>query len=118
MTKLCRLLPMAVVTAMIVLSACGRSQRHFDRVLAEVERGIEAGRVDSALNLLDEIDVADLRHDSLRAKYAYLQAQAHLMLDRSMILSSSRRTHYVVQKQNICFARVMNMPPGMTRRLY
>lgn len=85
MTKLCRLLPMAVVTAVIVLSACGRSQRHFDRVLAEVERGIEAARVDSALNLLDEIDVADLRHDSLRAKYAYLQAQAHLLLDRSMV---------------------------------
>lgn len=70
---------------MIILSACGRTQRHFDNALAEAERVIEAGRVDSALNLLDEIDIADLKHDSLRAKYVYLQAGAHLRLDRSMV---------------------------------
>lgn len=70
---------------MIILSACGRTQRHFDNALAEAERIIEAGRVDSALNLLDEIDIADLKHDSLRAKYVYLQARAHLRLDRSMV---------------------------------
>lgn len=85
MIKLGRWLPMAMVTGMIVLSACGHTQRHFDRILTEVERGIEAGRVDSALNLLDEIDIVDLKHDSLRAKYVYLQAQAHLLLDRSMV---------------------------------
>lgn len=85
MIKSGRWFPIAMAACMIILSACGRTQRHFDNALAEAERIIEAGRVDSALNLLDEIDIADLKHDSLRAKYVYLQARAHLRLDRSMV---------------------------------
>lgn len=79
-----RLLPVFVFCSLMLMS-CGGTQKRYDRILADAETCMAAGMVDSALNLLEGIDIVDLRHDSLRAKYVYMQALAHLRLDRSMV---------------------------------
>ncbi len=80
----CRLLP-AVALCCLMLMACGQSQKRYDRILTDAGRCLETCMTDSAVTILESIDVADLGHDSLRAKYAYIMALAHLRQNRSMI---------------------------------
>ncbi len=72
----------------ITLAGCGRTQKDYDRMLADADHLLNTHRVDSAETLLQGIDAADLQHDSLRAKYHYIMALSHLRQNRSMIADS------------------------------
>lgn len=66
------------------------------QILSEAEE-IVCEYPDSALTILESIDVSDLKVDSLKVKYRYLQAYGHMMSHRSMIsdsLISSAHNYY------------------------
>lgn len=79
-----------VMTAMaaMTMAGCGRSQGEYDRMLTEAEVLVNSRRADSAETVLQGIDVTELRHDSLRAKYHYVTALAHMRQNRSLIADS------------------------------
>lgn len=72
-----------IVLAVGVIS-CSRSTSYHDKTLDEAEKLIQTN-TDSAMAILDAIDQADLKADSVRAKYHYLRAFGHLRQNRSMI---------------------------------
>lgn len=72
-----------IVLAVGVIS-CSRSTSYHDKTLDEAEKLIQTN-ADSAMAILDAIDPADLKADSLRAKYHYLRAFGHMRQNRSMI---------------------------------
>lgn len=74
-----------IMAAVLLLSACGRSQKGYDRVISDAERVVESHGADSAMAMLEQIDPADMKHDSLRAKYVYVTALAHVRQNRSMV---------------------------------
>lgn len=72
-----------IVLAVGVIS-CSRSTSYHDKTLDEAEK-VMPSNADSAMRMLDAIDPADLKADSLRAKYHYLRAFGHMRQNRSMI---------------------------------
>lgn len=72
----------SVIAAGIV--SCSRSAI-FDRNTLGVAEKVMQTNIDSAMAMLDALDPADLKIDSLRAKYYYLQAYGHMRQNRSMI---------------------------------
>lgn len=66
------------------------------QILSEAEE-IVCEYPDSALTILESIEPSDLKVDSLKVKYRYLQAYGHMMSHRSMIsdsLISSAHNYY------------------------
>lgn len=69
---------------MVVIISCSPSTSYYQNALEEAEK-VMPSNVDSAMAMLDAIDPAGLKTDSLRAKYHYLRAFGHMRQNRSMI---------------------------------
>ncbi|MDE7409965.1 MAG: LuxR C-terminal-related transcriptional regulator [Muribaculaceae bacterium] len=76
---------MMIVIAL--LAACSGPTSRYNKALDDIER-IMSVNAESALTLLDDIDLSDLDVDSIRAKYIYLKAYGHMKRTRSMISDS------------------------------
>ncbi|MDE5586663.1 MAG: hypothetical protein K2I92_10095, partial [Muribaculaceae bacterium] len=70
-----------------LLAACSGPASRCSKALDEIERMMPVN-ADSALMLLDAIDLSDIDVDSIRAKYIYLKAYGHMKRNRSMIADS------------------------------
>lgn len=80
-----KLLFIFVALAFIAVS-CSRSER-YRKILADAER-IVAVNPDSAMSMINDIEVSDLRPDSLRAQYYLVKASAHKANESSMASDS------------------------------
>ncbi|MDE6342145.1 MAG: LuxR C-terminal-related transcriptional regulator [Muribaculaceae bacterium] len=76
-----------IIVATLAIVSCTRHTSRYNKELDEAEKMIEVNS-DSALTLLDAIDLSDIDADSLRAKYVYLKAYGHIKGNRSMIADS------------------------------
>lgn len=74
-----------VALAFIAVS-CSRSER-YRKILADAERTV-AVNPDSAMSMINVIEVSDLRPDSLRAQYYLVKASAHKANESSMASDS------------------------------
>lgn len=79
-----RIIPVifAIITACLV--SCTRSASKLGDALDEAEVAMNVN-TDSAMSMLDAIDLQELQADSLRARYHYLKAYGHMRQNRSMI---------------------------------
>lgn len=75
---------LGILVSVVLFVGCGHSQKEYDRILTDAERLVNAERVDSALTLLGDIDLADLKHDSLQARHIYTRALAHMYQNHPM----------------------------------
>ena len=77
-----------VLIAVVVLcvASCSKSMSH-DTSLDKAEQ-LMRSNPDSALAILESIDHADIKADSLKAKLYYLKAYGHVRRNRSMIADS------------------------------
>lgn len=77
-----------VLVAVVVLcvASCSKSMSH-DTSLDKAEQ-LMRSNPDSALAILESIDHADIKADSLKAKLYYLKAYGHMSRNRSMIEDS------------------------------
>lgn len=77
-----------VLVAVVVLgvASCSKSMSH-DTPLDKAEQ-LMRSNPDSALAVLESIDHADIKADSLKAKLYYLKAYGHMSRNRSMIADS------------------------------
>ncbi len=76
-----------IIVAISVIASCSGPASRYDRDLNEIERMMPVN-ADSALTLLDAMDLSDIDVDSLRARYIYLKAYGHMRRNRSMIADS------------------------------
>lgn len=76
---------LAVIASGIV--CCSRSGSYNRNALDAAERVMRTDP-DSAMAILNAIDTTDLKEDSLRAKFQYLQGYGHMCQNRSMIADS------------------------------
>lgn len=79
------LLLAAVIVASFVQS-CSNSQ-HQAKILSDVEHLVYANP-DSALSILDDIDISEIKEDSLKALYHLLTASAHKVNESPMVSDS------------------------------
>ena len=79
-------LALGVLIVASVGISCSRSQRQA-QILAEAEV-LVCSDPDSALALLNDIDVSDIAEDSLKALYYLLNASAHKINECSMVSDS------------------------------
>ena len=77
-----------VLMAVVVLcvASCSKSMSHYT-ALDKAEQ-LMRSNPDSALAILESIDHADIKADSLKAKLYYLKAYGHMSRNRSMIADS------------------------------
>lgn len=68
----------------VSITSCSRSDSYNRNTIDEAEKVMQTN-ADSAMAMLDAIDPADLKADSLRAKYHYLRGFGHMRQNRSMI---------------------------------
>lgn len=64
------------IIAIISLTACSRQQADYNDIIDGAE-SVMYDNPDSALSLLDVIEPAELKEDSIKAKYYYVVASAH-----------------------------------------
>lgn len=76
----------AIVILIVSVFSCSRSAQ-YEQILSGADR-IAAVYPDSALRMLEGIDPADLKEDSLKALYAVAIASAHKAGDNSMVSDS------------------------------
>lgn len=70
--------------ATLAIAACSKSVPRYNEDMDRAEN-LMRSNPDSALSILDAIDSYELKHDSLQAKYHYLNGYGHLSRNRSMI---------------------------------
>jgi len=75
-----------------VLASCTQSTHH-QQVLSDAEK-IVLSNPDSALSMIANIDVSDLKEDSLKAQYYIIVASAHKANESSMASDSLIRFAY------------------------
>ena len=68
----------------LCLSSCMDSASRYGKAMNDAERLLQTN-TDSAMAILDDIELSNLKADSLRAKYHYLRAFGHMRQNRSMI---------------------------------
>lgn len=73
-----------VLLVIVILASCSKLGATHDKEIGQAERLMESNP-DSALAILKAIDPSDLKVDSLKAKYHYLNAFGHMKRNRSMI---------------------------------
>jgi len=73
-----------IATVTLSIASCSRSESQYNEVIGEVEKLMHTNP-DSAMSLLDAIELSELTADSIRAKYHYLKAYGHMLQNRSMI---------------------------------
>lgn len=76
-----------ILLVIAALASCYRSVSLLDKEICRAEQLMESNP-DSALAILETIDLSDIREDSLKAKFHYLRAYSHLRTNRSMIADS------------------------------
>ncbi|MDE6379584.1 MAG: LuxR C-terminal-related transcriptional regulator [Muribaculaceae bacterium] len=76
-----------IIVTMAILASCSGPTSRCNKALDDIER-IMPVNADSALTLLDAIDLSDIYIDSIRARYIYLKAYGHMMRNHSMIADS------------------------------
>ena len=76
-----------ILLVIAALASCYRSVSLLDKEICRAEQLMESNP-DSALAILETIDLSDIREDSLKAKFHYLRAYSHLRANRSMIADS------------------------------
>lgn len=69
------------------IASCSYSGAQYNKSIDKAEDLMDIN-ADSALSLLDAVDLSELKEDSIRAKYVYLKAYGHLKKNRSMISDS------------------------------
>lgn len=76
-----------IVVLISIIASCSRQTSRYNKDLDKIEKmmGVNA---DSALTMLDAIDLSELYVDSIKAKYIYLKAYGHMKRNRSMIADS------------------------------
>lgn len=78
------LLYILLIVLTVSITSCSRSDSYNRSTIDEAEK-VMLANADSAMAMLDVIDPADLKADSLRAKYHYLRGFGHMRQNRSMI---------------------------------
>lgn len=73
-----------VLLVIVILASCSKSGATHDKEIGQAEQLMKSNP-DSALAILKAIDPSDLKVDSLKAKYHYLNAFGHMKRNRSMI---------------------------------
>lgn len=73
-----------LLSLLIALASCTKSTSWYDKEINQAEQLMQ-DNPDSALSILESIDLSDLKNDSLRAKYYYLKAYGDMSSNRSMI---------------------------------
>lgn len=73
-----------VLLVIVILASCSKSGATHDKEIGKAEQLMKSNP-DSALAVLKAIDPSDLKVDSLKAKYHYLNAFGHMKRNRSMI---------------------------------
>lgn len=68
----------------LCLPSCMDSASRYGKAMNDAERLLQTD-TDSAMAILDDIELSNLKADSLRAKYHYLRAFGHMRQNRSMI---------------------------------
>lgn len=79
-----RIIPVVFAIITACLASCTRSASELGNALDEAEKAMNVN-TDSAMLMLDAIDLQELQADSLRARYHYLKAYGHMRQNRSMI---------------------------------
>lgn len=79
-----RIIPVIFALITACLASCTRSASKLGDALDEAEMAMNVN-TDSAMSMLDAIDLQELQADSLRARYHYLKAYGHMRQNRSMI---------------------------------
>ncbi len=78
---------MIIIIASALIASCSRPMSRSNKDLDKAEKIMDVN-ADSALTMLDAIELSDLDIDSVRAKYIYLKAYGHIKRNRSMIADS------------------------------
>ena len=73
-----------LIASIAVVSSCSKSVSQYDEEISQVEQ-LMRSNPDSALAILEAIEPSELKVDSLKAKFHYLQAYGHMKRNRSMI---------------------------------
>lgn len=73
-----------VLLFIVILASCSKSGVKRDKEISLAEQ-LMVSNPDSALAILETIDPSDLKVDSLKAKFHYLNAFGHMKRNRSMI---------------------------------
>ena len=76
-----------VIIAALGIASCSKPMSRYDKELTDAET-IMQDNADSAMSILEAIDLSDLKNDSLRAKYIFLKAYGHMKQNRSMVSDS------------------------------
>ena len=76
-----------LLLVIVAIASCSKSGSRHDKEISQAER-LMPSNPDSALTILEAIDPSDLKVDSLKAKFHYLQAYCHMKANRSMISDS------------------------------
>ena len=76
-----------MIVTIAVLASCSGPSSRTNKALDKIESMMPVN-ADSALTLLDAIDLSDIDVDSIRARYIYLKAYGHMKRNRSMIADS------------------------------
>ncbi len=75
-----------IITAFIalIIVSCSKSASKYAVELDRADKVMLAD-ADSAMSILETIEISDLKVDSLRAKYIFLNAYGHMIQNRSMV---------------------------------
>lgn len=77
----------SLITILIVVTSCSRSDSSNYELIHNAEEVMHE-HPDSALQILNSIEISDLKEDSLKAIYAIVAASAHKMTETSMVSDS------------------------------
>ena len=86
-THLMKHIYILIIVSISVIVSCSRPTSSYNKALEEIE-SMMLVNADSALTLLDAMDLSDIDVDSIRARYIYLKAYGHMKRNRSMIADS------------------------------
>lgn len=73
-----------LLLVIVALASCSKTESRQEKEISQAEQ-LMGCNPDSALAILEAIDLSDLKADSLRAKVHFLKAYGHMSCNRSMI---------------------------------
>lgn len=76
-----------LIFTLSVIVSCSKSASRYDKEINLAEKLMQSS-ADSALGILETIDPIEIKEDSLRAKWIFLNAFGHMKRNRSMIADS------------------------------
>lgn len=75
------------IVIIFLIASCSRPMSRYNKELDDAEKMMNVN-ADSALTMLEAIDLSEINVDSIKAKYIYLKAYGHMKRNRSMIADS------------------------------